>query len=68
MNMTEPNVKNQINAYFVAQGLPYTYEDVLRVRDMKVGNRPVSMQRQADELGGMSRSTLYGWYKKIDNA
>lgn len=64
--MTEPSIQNQINAYFISHDKSFTYADVLRVRAMRVGKRKLSMQQQADELGGMSRSTLYSWHKRID--
>lgn len=55
-----------INWFFKDQGLPYTVEDVIRFKNMRVGKRRLSMQQQRDELGGKpSRSTLYMWHLRL---
>jgi hypothetical protein len=62
----EGGIEVHIDNFFAARGLPHRYQDVLRVRNMRVGKRRLSMQRQADELD-VTRTTLYNWYKLIDN-
>lgn len=65
MNTTHQHIEAQIDAYFIARSMPFSHADVIRVRDMRIGGRKLSMQRQADELGGISRTTLYKWQKHL---
>lgn len=63
----EGGIKPHVDSFFEKRGLPYRFADVVRLKDMRIGKRPISKQTAADELH-ISRQTIYDWYKRIDNA
>jgi hypothetical protein len=56
-----------IDRYFASRNLPARYPDVLRLKNMRIGGKPLPVKQQMDELGIKSRMTLYAWHKRIDD-
>ena len=61
----EGGISIHVDAFFTKRGSDKTFDDVLRLKNLKVGNRGLPIQQQADELG-VSRAVLYKWYDIID--
>ena len=62
----EGGIRTHVNNFFKRKGLPHCFDDVLRLKKMRIGKQPISKQRAADELD-ISRQALDKWYKKIDS-
>jgi hypothetical protein len=60
-------IEQHINRYFEAKNLPHRFKDVVYLKDLRIGGKPISMQRQMKELGMNAKQTLYGWHKRIDD-
>lgn len=63
----EGGIEVHVNNFFTKHGLPHRYEDVLRLKDLRIGKRKLSKQQAADEIG-VARTTLIKWWKKIDES
>ena len=61
----EGGIAVHINRFFQSRGSNKDFQAVLQLKELKIGKRHVSMQRQADELG-VSRAVLYKWHDLID--
>lgn len=67
MSIEQEGLKEHVNRYFKRRHLSYTLDDVIRLKEMRIGGQPISMGRQLKELGMNSRTTLYNWHSRIDN-
>lgn len=67
MSIEAEGIIEHINRYFELRNSSRTYNDVIRLKAMRIGGRKLSMDQQAKELGMNSRNTLYKWHKLLNN-
>jgi hypothetical protein len=62
----EGGIEVHINNFLAKIGSDKRYEDVVRLKHLKIGKKKVSPQQAADEVGVKSRNTMISWWKQID--